>query len=166
MKKSIRIIGIAMLSLLLIGSTAGCSLLGGSSDLPPTEITFYDIKISLPYGYIIDSTQSTEYLRVYEKGFYKSLILLSIDAFEGDPAEWLDGYADYVNQNGGTAQRTTFMEHDAVYSVFTDKEGKLGREMMFIYHDYCYAVSLRGGTEQDFDDLLATVTLTDKGVEI
>ena len=94
------------------------------------------------------------------------MILLSIDAFEGDPAEWLDGYADYVNQNGGTAQRTTFMEHDAVYSVFTDKEGKLGREMMFIYHDYCYAVSLRGGTEQDFDDLLATVTLTDKGVEI
>ena len=166
MKKSIRIIGIAMLSLLLIGSTAGCSLLGGSSDMPPTEITFYDINISLPYGYIIDSTQSDEYLRVYEKGFYKSLILLSIDAFEGDPAEWLDGYADYVNQNGGTAQRTTFMEHDAVYSVFTDKEGKLGREMMFIYHDYCYAVSLRGGTEQDFDDLLATVTLTDKGVEI
>jgi hypothetical protein len=166
MKKSIRIIGIAMLFLLLIGGTSGCSLLGGSSDMPPTEVTFYDIKISLPYGYIIDSTQSDEYLRVYEKGFYKSLIILSIDAFEGDPAEWLDGYADYVNQSGGTAQRTTFIEYDAVYSVFTDKEGKPGREMMFIYKNYCYAVSLRGGTEQDFDDLLATVSLTDKSVEI
>ena len=166
MKKSIRIIGIAMLSLLLIGSTAGCSLLGGSSDMPPTEITFYDINISLPYGYIIDSTQSNEYLRVYEKGFYTSLIILSIDAFEGDPAEWLDGYADYVNQNGWTAQRTTFMDHDAVYSVFTDKEGKPGREMMFIYNNYCYAVSLRGGTEQDFNDLLATVNLKDTTVEM
>lgn len=166
MKKSIRIIGIVILSLLLIGSTAGCSLLGGSSDLPPTEVTFYDIKISLPYGYIIDSTQSDEYLRVYEKGFYKSLIILSIDAFEGDPAEWLDGYADYLNQNGGTAERTTFMENDAVYSTFTDKEGKLGREMMFVYNNYCYAVSLRGGTEQDFEDLLVTITLTEQSVEI
>ncbi len=166
MKKHVRIICTVMLSLLLIGVMSGCALFDRPDDLPPTEVTFYDIKISLPYGYIIDSTQSDSYLRVYEKGFYKSMILLSIDAFEGDPTEWLDGYADYINQSGGTAKRTTFMENDAVLSSFTDKEGKLGREMMFIYHNYCYAVSLRGGTEQDFNDLLATVILTDQAVEM
>lgn len=166
MKKHVRIICTVILSLLLIGGTTGCALFDKPDDLPPTEVTFYDIKIYLPYGYIIDSTQSDAHLRVYEKGFYKSMILLSIDAFEGDPAEWLDGYADYLNQNGGTAERTTFMENDAVYSTFTDQGGKLGREMMFVYNNYCYAVSLRGGTEQDFEDLLATITLTKQAVEM
>ena len=166
MKQTIRYICGAIVSLLLMGSMAGCSVLERYIEKPDSEVVFHDLKLSVPFAYIIDSTQSDANFRLYEKGWYKSVIILSRNTFDDDIDELLDGYVDYILENSGSSQRTTFLEQPAVRSTFTSQDGKPAEEMLFIYNGFCYSISMRGGSEQDFNDLLATVILTEKSVEM
>ena len=166
MKYTLRILCIAITSLLLIGSMAGCSIIDRFTEKPDTEVVFHDLKLSIPFAYIIDSTQSDTNFRVYEKGWYKSVILLSRNTVDDDIDELLNGYVEYILESGGSSQRTTFLDQPAVRSTFTSQDGKNAEEMLFIYNGYCYAISMRDGTEQEFQDLLSTVVLSDEAVAV
>ncbi len=160
MKRTLRYLCLALASLLLVFSLSGCAVLDRFLEMPETEVTFYDLNITLPPAFIRDSTQSDDYLWVYEKGFYAQTILLSIKTLDGDVDQVLDGYVAYIQEHGDTSQRTTFLEQQAVRSTFIAADGAQAQEMLFVYNGYCYAISLRGGTEQEFNDLLATAFLT------
>ena len=168
MKHTLRILGIAITSLLLILSIAGCSLSERIYTMPETQVTLSDIRITIPYGYIIDSTQSNDTALVYETGFYAKYIVVTETGAvaDGEEDQVLDDYVEYILENGGSSQRTTFLEQPAVRSTFTAQDGKTAEEMLFIYKGYCYAISMRGGSEQEFNDLLSTVVLSDEAVAV
>ena len=168
MKYTLRILCIAITSLLLILSIAGCSLSDRIYTMPETQVTLNDMQVTIPYGYIIDSTQSNDTSLVYETGFYAKYIVVTqtVTVAAGKEDQTLDNYVTRILESGGSSQRTTFLDQPAVRSTFTSQDGKNAEEMLFIHNGYCYAISMRGGTEQEFQDLLSTVVLSDEAVAV
>ena len=168
MKHTMRNLCIALAYLLLILSIAGCSLSELIYTMPETQVTLYDMQVTIPYGYVIDSTQSNDTALVYETGFYAKYIVVTqtVTVAAGEEDQTLDNYVTRILESGGSSQRTTFLEQPAVRSTFTSQDGKNAEEMLFIYNGYCYAISMRGGTEQEFQDLLSTVVLSDEAVAV
>ena len=70
----------------------------------------------------------------------------------------LESYAGFINNAGGTAQRETFREVDVVSCSYIQDE-KPCREILFVYGDSCYAISLRGGDEAEFIAIIETLRL-------
>ena len=165
MKNTIRIIGTAFVCLFLLVGMAGCGL-RNYSDMPYNgEITFHEIKITIPSDYIRDSSQSNDSLWAFEKGWYSKIVLLSHNALTKEADQTLDSYMTNMQGYGATCEKTTFLEQPAVFTTYT-KDGKFVQEMLFIYNGASYAIALRGGTEQEFTDLLATVSLVESAVEL
>ena len=168
MKYTLRILCIAITSLLLILSIAGCSLSDRIYTMPETQVTLNDMQVTIPYGYIIDSTQSNDTSLVYETGFYAKYIVVTqtVTVAAGKEDQTLDNYVTRILESGGSSQRTTFLDQPAVRSTFTSQDGKNAEEMLFIYKGYCYAISMSGGNEQEFQDLLSTVVLIHKTTQM
>ena len=132
---------------------------GWGSDMPYNgDITFNDITVSIPQKFIRDSTQSTNDLWVFEKGFYKQLIILSRNDLGGEVDEVLDGYVDYMKSMQCNSKRTTFAGCEAVHTTYT-KDGQYCQEVLFVYNSSTYAIALRGGTEEEFKSLLDSVKM-------
>lgn len=137
-------------------SLASCGL---GSDMPYNgDVTFNDITVSIPQKFIRDSTQSTSDLWVFEKGFYKQLIILSRNDLGGEVDEVLDGYVDYMKSMECDSKRTTFAGCEAVHTTYT-KDGQYCQEVLFVYNSSTYAIALRGGTEEEFKSLLDSVKM-------
>lgn len=135
---------------------ASCGL---GSDMPYNgNVTFNDITVSIPQKFIRDSTQSTNDLWVFEKGFYKQLIILSRNDLGGEVDEVLGGYVDYMKSMECDSKRTTFAGCEAVHTTYT-KDGQYCQEVLFVYNSSTYAIALRGGTEEEFKSLLDSVKL-------
>lgn len=140
----------------LLGSLAGC---GAPSDMPYSgDIRFHDMSVTIPGSFVRDSTQSHEDLWVFEKGFYSQLIILTRNDITGEVAASLDDYVAYMKEQGADSQRETFLQMDAVSSVYT-KDGVFCQEMLFAYNGSFYAIALRGGTKEDFQALLNTIRI-------
>ena len=122
------------------------------------DIKFHSMSLVIPEDYIRDSTQSTDDLWVFERGFYKQYIILSCKAANGDTSADLNSYVDYMKGNGAASEITTFIGLDSVFSAYT-LDGVFCQEMLFIYDDAYYAIALRGGDEAEFNALLATVAV-------
>lgn len=132
---------------------------GFGSDMPYNgDIIFNGITVSIPQNFIRDSTQSANDLWVFEKGFYKQLIILSRNDLSGEIAEVLDGYVDYMKSMECDSKRTTFAGCEAVHTTYT-KDGQYCQEVLFVYNSSTYAIALRGGTEEEFKSLLDSVKL-------
>ena len=151
-------------SLLLIGAMLLC-LVGCRSffDLPEDggmpfngNITFHELEITIPDDYIRDSTQSTDDAWIFEKGFYKRMIIITRNDHYGDVDKNLNEYMERM-RDFGESYMTTFMDIPAVHTTYT-KDNTYCQEMLFIYNGSYYAVALRGGSEADFRDLLDTVS--------
>lgn len=155
---------IAMVLLLILAlSPMG---LAAQSNMPFNgEIAFHKISLTIPSSYIRDSTQSTEDLWIFEKGFYSKYIMLSRKDFQGDVDEILDSYVEYLHEQGMNSQRDTFLELEAVRSESTQEE-VVWREMLFVHDGALYAVAMRGGTEEELQALLDTVAVHDETPEI
>ena len=168
MKHTLRILCITITSLFLLLGASGCSLADGIYTMPETEVSLSDVQMTVPYGYIQDSTQSSATTLVYETGFYAKYIILTktVTVADGEEDAVLDRYAASILESGGSSQRTTFLEQPAVRSTFTSQDGKTAEEMLFVRNGYCYAISMRGGTEQEFQDLLSTVVLIHKTTQM
>ena len=137
-------------------SLASCGL---GSDMPYNgDVTFNDITVSIPQKFIRDSTQSTNDLWFFEKGFYKQLIILSRNDLGGEVDEVLDGYVDYMKSMECDSKRTTFAGCEAVHTTYT-RDGQFCQEMLFVHNSSTYAIALRGGTEEEFKSLLDSVKL-------
>lgn len=153
LKKSV--VKILALVLILAWVLSGCN----RSDMPFNgAVTFHDLTLTIPSDFIRDSTESTDDLWIFEKGRYTQYILLSRQDGGADAAASLDSYADYLTEQGAQATRGTFLEMEAVMSSWT-REGLFCQELLFAYNGSLYAISLRGGTEADFDAIVDTVEL-------
>ena len=156
MKKAIAPI---LVLLLMISLMTGLSACGPRINMPFNgEIRFHDIGLTIPEKFIRDSTESTEDLWVFEKGFYSQYIVLSRQVADGDPAAILDNYAAYLTQEGVNARQGTFLETEAVFSDWT-REDMFCQEVLFVYDGSVYAISLRGSSREDFEALLQSVVL-------
>ena len=129
------------------------------SDMPFNgDIVFHDISLTIPRSHIRDSTQSSDDLWIFEKGFYSKSILLSRKDLQGDIDDVLDNYIAYLNSQGPRSERDTFLGLEAVRSAYLESN-KPWREMLFVYNDSIYAVATRGGSEEEFLSLLDSVSL-------
>ena len=122
------------------------------------NVSFHKISVTIPERFIRDSVQSKEDLWVFERGNYTEYILISRKDYSGNVKTGLEEYVDYMKENGANSEITTFLDSDAVLTTYT-REGEFCQEMLFCYEDAFYAVALRGGTEDAFQELCASVQL-------
>ena len=129
------------------------------------DVTFHDLKITIPTSYIRDSTQSDQDLWIFEQDGYEQVILLSRVDQQGDADQLLDEYVTLMQERQASAQRTTFLDQGAVHSTYT-QDGTYCQEMLFLYNGSCYAIALRGGTENDFSELLNSAGLVQPSAQM
>ncbi len=148
MKKILASVLLAALVLVL----AGC----GAEKMPFNgPIEFHDITVTVPRDFVRDSTQSTKDVRVFEKGIYKEIIIITRSDLTEDADTALQAYAVYMSEQGADTSLAMFLEQGAVHSTYT-KDGTFCQEMLFIYNGSIYTIALRGGTQEDFQALLNT----------
>lgn len=150
------VIALLATSLLLLGSCTNRSSMPFNG-----EITFHDVSLTIPGGYIRDSTQSSADQWIFEKGFYSQYVILVRKDLAGEAAGVLDSYAAYLTAQGVTSERTTFLDAPAVRSR-QDQDGTLWQELLVAHGDSTYAIALRGGTEADFDEIIRSLKLQTK----
>ncbi len=130
----------------------------GGSDMPMGgSLEFHELTLTVPDGFIRDSTQSNVDFWVFEKGFYSQMILLSRKDISGDVETSLDAYAESMGEVG-TSVRGTFLACESVCSAY-EKDGVLCQEVLFAYEGSFYALALRGGTQADFEAFMGTVKI-------
>ena len=121
-------------------------------------ISFHSVGMEIPEEFIRDSSASTNDVWAFEQGMYKKIIIISRrDAIE-KPSASMANYGEYIEENGGSFEETTFQGQEAVLLSYTKDEKKC-EEIMFYYDGSLYAVALRGGAEDEFSRLLDTVEL-------
>ena len=153
MKKTLLI----LLVLLTLVFCYGCA---PGIDMPFNgDIEFHSITLTVPERFIRDSTQSNEDLWVFEHGNYSEYVLISRKDITGDTTASLESYVEYMKENHADSEIVTFMEGDAVHSVYYMDE-VFCQEMLFPYEGSFYAIALRGGTESSFEELTATIKLS------
>lgn len=152
--KSIISIFIILISILFC--FVGCS---SKESMPFNgEVSFHEIKISIPEKFIRDSTQSNDDVWFFEKGFYKQCIIMSRTDIVGDVTASMDGYIEYMREQGNESNYTTFMGHDAVLTTYFRDE-QYCQEMLFANNGSFYAIAFRGSNETEFNKLLDTVLI-------
>ena len=165
-----RLIAVCLLLTLSLSLLCSCGILRrvisyfSSSDAPDDTVAFYGITVGIPAGFVIDSTQSTAEVRLYERGWYRELIILSCKSAGGAGEEALDEYADAMRKSGCDSSLTEFLGRPAVLTTYT-RDGQFCQEILFLYRDAFYAVALRGGTEEAFAGLTGSVSLTGSGTD-
>ena len=143
---------ISAIFMLIVAS--GCS---SSSKIPFNgSIQFHKISAIIPEKYIRDSTQSTDDLWIFEHGAYSEYILISRSDINGEISSSLENYVNYMKENNAESEIGSFLETDAVYSTYYI-EDILCQEILFSYDDSFYAIALRGGDENGFNEIVNTV---------
>lgn len=152
---------VLILILAVAANLTGCI---NRSDMPFNgDIRFHDLTLTIPKDYIRDSTESTEDLWVFEKGFYSQYIIITRNDIQGDATESLNSYAEYLTEQGVQVRRETFLETEALISSWTNGD-LFCQELMFACNGSLYAVSLRGGTEEEFQSLIRTIGIAEAPV--
>ena len=122
------------------------------------DIVFHEIALTIPDSFIRDSTQSSEDVWIFEKGFYSKYIILTRSDYSGSELAALDRYAQSMKNAGVNVRRETLLERNAVFSRYT-RYDQYCQEMLFAHEGSLYAIALRCGNEKEFRDLLQTVSL-------
>lgn len=143
----------------LLGSLAGCHF-QSYSDMPFNgSVSFHNVNVTIPNSFIRNSTQSNQDLWIFEKGNNRQIIILSRKDITADTDASLESYVAYMKEQGADSQRGTFMEMDAVLSTYT-KDDVFCQELLFAYNGSFCAIALRGGTNEEFQSLLNTVSVS------
>ena len=122
------------------------------------EIVFHDISLTVPERFVRDSTQSDDDLWVFEHDNYSEYIIISHSDITSEVKSALTDYSEYMKENGAESEKTFFLDNYAVLSTYY-KDNKICYEILFAYNDCFYAVALRGGTQDGFDEITDTVSL-------
>lgn len=120
--------------------------------------------MTLPDGYVRDSTESTADLWIFEKGFYREYVMLMRKELTGDAAALMNSYAAYLTEQGAISVGTIFKGHEALRSSM-NQGGVLWQEVYFVHGDSTYAIAMRGGSEADFDAIINTVRMLETADE-
>ena len=142
-----------------------CTGCGLQFDMPlGGAVEFHDIAVTLPDGYVRDSTESTGDLWIFETGFYRKYVMLVRKDLTGDAAALMNSYAAYLTEQGALSVKTIFNGHEALRSSM-NQGGVLWQEVYFAHGDSTYAIALRGGSEADFEAIINTVRLLEPADE-
>lgn len=133
------------------------TLCGCGSEMPFNgEVSFHELSVTVPDKFVRDSTKSSQDAWVFERGWYEEMIILTRSDITG--AVTMEDYMLSMQEVGAQVTATTFLGNEAVHSAYT-KDGQYCQEMFFAYNGSFYAVALRGGTVEEFQQLLDTVTI-------
>jgi len=142
--------------LLILSYMTGCSY---PNNMPFNgDVTFHEISLVIPQNFVRDSTQSNDEVWVFEASFYQKYIILSYKETAEDPKTVADDYYAYLMEQDIFTERTTFLGMEAV-RFHTELQGKDAQELMFVYQGASYAISLRGGTEDEFNAIVNTIAM-------
>ena len=148
---------LTLLMTFLLFTLSGCG--GPTSDMPFNgDMTFHDVSLHVDDRFVRDSTQSNEDTWIFERGYYKEYVILTHWVSDLNPDSFIPDYADDMRSEGGNAQIKDFLGKDAVFSTYT-KDGIFCQDVFFYHNGAYYGISLRGGTEEGFLELISTVTL-------
>lgn len=151
MKKSFAII----LVIFIMVFSSSCSTMPFNGN-----IEFHKISLYIPEKFIRDSTQSSKDLWVFEHDNYSEYIIIIRKDLNGDASSTLRNYAEYMKENNVDSSLKPFLNNDAVFSTYY-KDDVFCQEVLFAYENSTYAVALRGGNENDFNELLNSIVLTE-----
>ena len=121
------------------------------------DIEFHDISLTVPERFIRDSTQSNDDLWVFEHGNYSEYIIISRKDVTGDIQSQLIDYAEYMKETGAESE---ILDNNSVLSTY-HKDDVLCQEILFAHSDSFYAVALRGGTQDSFEEITDTISLNE-----
>lgn len=146
-----------LLCIVTVLALAGC--FQSESDMPFNgEVTFHGLKLTVPEDFIRDSTQSTEDIWLFEKGWYKKTIVLLHRQLQEDPNAYLTAYATGMEGQGVAVTQVSFLDTAAVKCAATKEDGTYWQELSFIHNGAFYAIAMNGATEADFDAFLQSVS--------
>lgn len=147
-----------LICFVLMFSLAGC--FQNQSDMPFNgDITFHQIKMTIPSEFIRDSAQSSEDTWLFEQGWYKKTIVIMRSPLQDDPAAFIDAYASGLQSKQIQSETGEFMGYPAAKSSTTREDGVFWQELSFAVNSDFYAVALNGGTEAEFLALIDSITI-------
>lgn len=156
MKKLISI----FLVLIFVFSLCSCSQMPFNG-----EIKFHNISLTIPERFIRDSTQSNDDLWIFEHNNYSEYIIISRKDIAGDVQSSLTDYVQYMKENGAESEIITFLNDDAVLSTYY-QDDVFCQEILFAYNNSFYAVALRGGTQNGFEEIIETINLIELATDV
>lgn len=149
MKKVVSI----FLVLIFVFSLTACSQMPFNGD-----IEFHDISLTVPERFVRNSTQSNDDLWVFEHDNYSEYIIISRKDITGEVQSALSDYAEYMKENGAESKIVSFLNDNAVLSTY-NKDNEFCQEILFAYNSSFYAVALRGGTQDGFEEITNTISI-------
>lgn len=147
-----------LICFVLMFSLAGC--FQNQSDMPFNgDITFHQIKMTIPSEFIRDSVQSSEDVWMFEQGWYKKTIVIMRSQIQDDPTAYINAYASGLQNKQIQSETGEFIGYPAAKSSATREDGVFWQELSFVVNSDFYAIALNGGTEADFLALIDTVSI-------
>ena len=141
------------LVIIFVFSLSACSQMPFNGD-----IVFCDISLTIPERFIRDSIQSNNDLWVFEYDNYSEYIIISRKDITGEVQSALSDYAEYMKENGAESKIVAFLNDNAVLSTY-NKDNEFCQEILFAYNSSFYAVALRGGTQDGFEEITNTISI-------
>ena len=141
------------LAIIFVFSLSACSQMPFNGD-----IVFCDISLTIPERFIRDSIQSNNDLWVFEYDNYSEYIIISRKDVTGETQSALTDYLEYMKENGAESEIVSFLNDNAVLSTYY-KDDKFCQEILFSYKNSFYAVALRGGSQNGFNEITDTISL-------
>lgn len=142
----------ALVLAVLLTVLTGC---GSMMSMPFNgDITFHEVSMTVPETFIRDSAVSNEDLWAFERDNYEQIILLSRADTSEDAQERIEAFYSSI---GGTA--TKYEQYECAYRAAYTKDDVLCQEVMFVYGENLYTITLRGAEAAEFEELLKTVTV-------
>ena len=145
-----------LLTLSLLLGISGCA---GISDMPYNgDIQFHGITMTIPSRFVRDSTQSSVNLWIFEHGTYSEYVILSRSDLKGEVSATLESYVEFMKEQDANSEITTFLSNDAVLSRYS-KDGEYCQEILFPLDGSLYAIALRGGSEEGFQEIMNSIQI-------
>lgn len=164
-KKVILIVIVVIAAAILIGCNVWKQSYLKSLEKYPNdgEIEFNDIKLTIPVGYIRDTTmEGTKegYARRWEQGNYKKIVTIT----KHEQSEQNEEGVEITRQNQEAfatgevdVKLIDFLGSKAIESVVPTEDGEL-KYLMFNAGDYTYHFSVQGDTS-DYDVIKASISV-------
>jgi len=141
------------LTVIFVFTLSACSQMPFNGD-----IEFHDISLTVPERFIRNSAQSNDDLWIFEHDNYSEYIIISRKDITGEVQSALSDYVDYMKENGAESKIVSFLNDNAVLSTY-NIDDEFCQEILFAYNSSFYAVALRGGTKDGFEEITNTISI-------
>ena len=136
---------------------------GNRPDMPFNGLVkFHDMELTVPDRFVRDSTQSNDGMWIFESDWYTEYIIITAQTSslaETDPQKQLTEYAELMRSRNAESNIVPFLEGSGVLSTYYFDD-KYCQEIFFCHGNEVYAMALRGGTEEAFNEIAGSIKMT------